>query len=182
MPLRLAVDVDVEGIFVELVALAENIDQLPIIKLVSSPTAGDWMISEAKEGSTTALLDYLSQSLSQLVRIRQHDQPIVPLMLPDDQSIVRHNIAVLFQQAQTAALRGQQNIYSYCLEQINSNLAQYFQPVDQMQVVQRRLDKLEQTQIVRSLPQIQGSVAALEALVQQRRNSQPKTNIKEAQL
>jgi predicted amino acid-binding ACT domain protein len=68
-----AVNVDIEGVFLELVALADNIEQLPMIKLVSTPeeVIDD---SESKEVATSTLLDYLGESLSQLVRIRQHDQ------------------------------------------------------------------------------------------------------------
>lgn len=166
-----AVNVDIEGVFLELVALAGNIDQLPMIKLTSAP---EQVIdgSEFKVADNSELLDYLSESLSQLVRIRQHYQPIAPLMLPGDQAIVRHNIAILFQQAQAAVLRGQQTIYSYCLDQIASNLGQHFKSGDQLQALQQRLDKLAQIQIVRQLPQIQDSVSALETLVQQRHSSQ----------
>lgn len=166
-----AVNVDIEGVFLELVALADNINQLPMIKLTSAP---EQVIdgSEFKVADNSELLDYLSESLSQLVRIRQHDQPIAPLMLPGDQAIVRHNMAILFQQAQAAVLRGQQTIYSYCLDQIASNLGQHFQSGDQLQALQQRLDKLAQIQIVRQLPQIQDSVSALETLVQQRHSSQ----------
>ena len=175
-----AVNVDIEGVFLELVALADNIEQLPMIKLVSTPeeVIDD---SESKEVSTSTLLDYLGESLSQLVRIRQHDRPVAPLMLPGDQAVVRHNLAVLFQQTQTAVLRGQQNIYSYCLDQIASDLGQHFQSGEQVQALQQRLDKLAQTRIVRQLPQIQDSVSALEALVQQRHSSQLTISTEEAQ-
>ena len=173
-------NVDIEGVFLELVTLADDIDQLPMIELVSAP---EQVVdnSESKQVATSELLDYLSESLSQLIRIRQHDQPIAPLMLPGDQAIVRHNMAVVFQQAQTALLRGQQNIYIYCLDQIISNLGQHFQAGGQVQALQQQLDKLAQIQIVRQLPQVQDSVAALEALVQQRHSSQRTISTEETQ-
>lgn len=178
--LEQAGNVDIEGAFLDLVTLADNIEQLPMIELVST---SEQVVdkSESKQVASFELLNYLSESLSQLVRIRQHDQPIAPLMLPEDQAIVRHNMAVLFQQAQTALLGGQQNIYIYCLDQVASNLGQHFQAGDQVQALQQRLDKLAQTQIVRQLPQIQDSVSALEALVQQRHSSQPTIAIEETQ-
>jgi len=173
-------NVDIEGVFLELVTLADDIDQLPMIELVSAP---EQVVdnSGSKQVATSELLDYLSESLSQLIRIRQHDQPIAPLMLPGDQAIVRHNMAILFQQAQAAVLRGQQTIYSYCLDQIASNLGQHFQAGGQVQALQQQLDKLAQIQIVRQLPQIQDSVAALEALVQQRHSSQRTISTEETQ-
>ena len=73
------------------------------------------------------------------------------------------------------------NIGFMALDQIASDLGQHFQSGEQVQALQQRLDKLAQTRIVRQLPQIQDSVSALEALVQQRHSSQLTISTEEAQ-
>ena len=179
--LRLAGEIDVEGIVLELNALTAEIDQLSMIQLsVPVPDINQALDSNgsvnADVNSTlsqrwSSLVDTFSQSLGQLVQVKQRVEPIERVLSTSEESIVSNNLRLLLQQAANAALREQQTIYDLSLKRAQQWVAQYFQMNSSVQVLKTRLIDLSVKQVVQQLPRIDGSVNALEAFMIIRQSS-----------
>ena len=173
--LRLAGEIDIEGIVLELNALAVQIDELPMIQLSVNSSASNQdsddnglanlVVDESLSQRWSALIDEFTQSLGQLIQVKQRLQPIERVLSASEESIVRNNVRLLLQQAANAALREQQSIYDLSLKRAQQWLTQYFQMNSSVEVVKDRLMKLSVEQIVQELPFIDGSVNALEAFM-----------------
>ena len=179
--LRLAGEIDVEGIVLELNALTAQIDQLSMIQFsVPVPDINQALDSnDSVNGDVNStlsqrwsnLVDKFSQSLGQLVQVKQRVEPIERVLSTSEESIVRNNLRLLLQQAANAALREQQTIYDLSLKRAQQWVAQYFQMNSSVQVVKNRLIDLSGKQVVQQLPIIDGSVNALEAFMIIRQSS-----------
>ena len=173
--LRLAGEIDIEGIVLELNALAVQIDELPMIQLSVNSSASNQdsddnglanlVVDESLSQRWSALIDEFTQSLGQLVQVKQRLQPIERVLSASEESVVRNNVRLLLQQAANAALREQQSIYDLSLKRAQQWLTQYFQMNSSVEVVKDRLIKLSVEQVVQELPLIDGSVNALEAFM-----------------
>jgi uroporphyrin-3 C-methyltransferase len=171
--LRLAGEVDAEGIFLELVALVKSIDQLDIrLSLAESGPKGDKAsiatsaaVAEEPLSSIDSTLALFTQKLSQLIRVRERSQPIEPMLHPKEETVVRQNLRLMLEQAQTGLLREQQGVYSQSIAKAQGWLEQYFQLNPNTQVVSERLGELAKVQVVQQLPAINGSLKAIEAVV-----------------
>ena len=173
--LRLAGEIDIEGIVLELNALAVQIDELPMIQLSVNSSASNQdsddnglanlVVDESLSQRWSTLIDEFTQSLGQLVQVKQRLQPIERVLSASEESVVRNNVRLLLQQAANAALREQQSIYDLSLKRAQQWLTQYFQMNSSVEVVKDRLIKLSVEQVVQELPFIDGSVNALEAFM-----------------
>lgn len=169
--LRLVENVDIEGVFLELTTLASIAGQLPI----DSWPGGEQALQEEPEPAPNQsgtegvgfkyLLDKFFLDISQLIRVQHLDQPIEPLLKPSSKAIVRQNLVVLLEQAQTALLRQQQKIYTHNLSRAQALLADYFQGSAEAQMLAARLEMLAQTPMAPELPDISGSLIVIETLI-----------------
>jgi uroporphyrin-3 C-methyltransferase len=173
--LRLAGEIDIEGIVLELNTLAVQIDELPMIQLSvnfsetnqnsDDNSLANRVVDESLSQRWSALIDEFTQSLGQLVQVKQRLQPIERVLSASEESVVRNNLRLLLQQAANAALREQQSIYDLSLKRAQQWLTQYFQMNSSVEVIKDRLIKLGVEQVVQELPLIDGSVNALEAFM-----------------
>jgi len=170
--LRLAGEVDVEGIYLELSSLIYSIDQLSILSLPAQPQAGEQSSAQNAEASLSpqSVLAGFSQKVAQLIRVRQRSQPIEPILQPEEATLIRHNIRLMLEQAQSALLREQQVIYSQSISKAQSWLAQHFQLNPSAQVLSGRLSELAKAQVVQQLPEINTSLEAIETAVVMRQS------------
>jgi uroporphyrin-3 C-methyltransferase len=164
--LRLAGEVDASGLYLELNALAESIDQLVILK----PSAEAAVIAKQpqtalEQPKLQGLITGFVDGISQLIRVTQRDQPIEPLLQANEEAIVRHNLRLMLEQAQSAVMREEQAIYSKSLDKAQRWLAQYFQLNPNAVIIQQRLASLSEQEIIQQLPDINGSLQAIETLI-----------------
>ena len=161
--LRLTEVVDREGIYLELQALATNIDTMP---LVDFPQQQSSLENEALASQTDdSAIKRFFQELGSLVRIRHRQTPIEPLLQPAEGPIVRHNLYMMLEQAQVALLREEQEIYRHSLLKAENYLARFFQHNSNAQIAKQRLAALGQLSIVQHLPAIGRSLDAMETLL-----------------
>ena len=172
--LRLAGEVDVEGVILELNALSRQIDQLELIEFATKEAS----VSEKSEGTALVgteeetlsqrfsnLISEFSQGLSKLIKVRQRDRPIEPILLASEEVIVRNNLRLFLQQAANAVLREEQDIYTISLGGAQEWLTTHFQMNPSSTLLQDRLAYLEKKNIVQELPNINRSIRALEAFL-----------------
>jgi uroporphyrin-3 C-methyltransferase len=162
--LRLASDVDREGIYLELQALADNSEALALLVL-AEPEMLAQQPTDILNHSTSSILDDFLADLSGLIRVRKRQTPIEPMLYQEEERIVRRNMQMMFEQAQVALLREEQKIYQATLEKAQNYLLRFFQSNPASETVLQRLSVLLESNIVQQLPDIYRSLDAIQALL-----------------
>ncbi|RRQ23082.1 uroporphyrinogen-III C-methyltransferase [Thiohalobacter thiocyanaticus] len=154
-----------DGIALRLETLAANIDDLKVAGAQYRPTpraegpdadagvpAGDWRELPAA----------LWNELRQLVAVRRNDEPVAPLLAPDQQFFLHANLRLQLDTARLAALRGTPELYRVSLRTARDWLAQEFD-VGQPAVREARaeIDELLAVELRPELPDIAGSLRLL---------------------
>ncbi len=174
--LRLAADVDREGMYIELQALAANIEALDLVTLVEPEIVVEKPVASASDSQLSVLDEFLSD-LSGLIRVKQRKNPIEPMLQQQEEHIVRRNMQMIFEQAQIALLREEQKIYQAALQKAQDYLLRFFQSNPASETVSQRLAVLSETGIVQQLPDIYRSLDAIQSLliIREQRLLEPET-------
>ncbi|MGB1333879.1 MAG: uroporphyrinogen-III C-methyltransferase [Porticoccaceae bacterium] len=174
--LRLAADVDREGMYIELQALAANIEALDLVTLVEPEIVVEKPVASASDSQLSVLDEFLSD-LSGLIRVKQREKPIEPMLQQEEEHIVRRNMQMIFEQAQIALLREEQKIYQAALQKAQDYLLRFFQSNPASEAVSQRLAVLSETGIVQQLPDIYRSLDAIQSLliIREQRLLEPET-------
>jgi len=169
--LRMTGNIDREGIFLELEAISAAIKELSIIAPASqAETAKPVADENAQAPSLLDSFERFSQKLGQLIVVQKRQQPIEPLLTNNEQSIIQNNLYLLLEQAQSALLKEEQIIYRASLEKTAALLARYFKLNSQSQALIERLTVLSERPVIQGLPDISGSVAAVQTMLTLRQN------------
>jgi len=121
--------VDLAGLLTRITALQIQVNTLPAIGL---PSAQQQPVDVAEEQAVlnqSPLRKAIHDSwvtLQKIVVIRHQDQQISPLLSPEQQAYLHQNLQLILQQAQWAALRGQEDIYQSSLQQARKWVERYF--------------------------------------------------------
>ena len=178
--LRLSKSIDVEGLYLSLLALAQQIDALPTRP---EPKLGA-DVAEDDTVDTSALLEanvdhwwsvpfasfkrFVDTFLNQ-IKVTPHEEsgrPVV-LMQPQTHLYLKQNLRMQLERAQLALLREQQKIYSESLSQAAFWVREYFPKSEQTQTFIGELQKLETEMVVKQLPDISGSWELLNTYIQE---------------
>jgi uroporphyrin-3 C-methyltransferase len=162
--LRLAADVDREGLYIELQALGANIEALDLVTLVEPEIVLEKPVVTASDSQLSVLDEFLSD-LSGLIRVKQRQNPIEPMLQQQEEHIVRRNMQMIFEQVQIALLREEQKIYQAALQKAQDYLLRFFQSNPASEAVSQRLAVLSETGIVQQLPDIYRSLDAIQSLL-----------------
>lgn len=167
--LRAVPRVDLEGIYLRLAALAEQAAGLVIFEFPDQPsqpreaTAEDWQ-TRLEQGYEEALV-----KLSDYIIIRRRDVPMQALMDPQWEGLVRQNLRMLLEQAQVALLSSNQSLYEASLERASHWVGEFFESDEAAaRAMDREIRQLAGLQVAVSLPDISGSLAALDAAIESR--------------
>jgi len=164
--------VDREGLYLQLSALSEQLVNLPLMapELDEEVSADvDAEVSEANNGSIPekwreTLYQSFNEALesaSDLIRVRRRDAPLEPLPSVEEDQQLRHNLAILLEQAQMALLREEQAIYQASLEKAQVWLNNYFELNESAIPLVEQLALLEQENVVQQLPDISEGLEVL---------------------
>lgn len=85
--------------------------------------------SQTETQSTTPLRQAMSESwstLQKVIVVHRTDQPIQPLLSPEQQAYLQQNLQLILQQAQWAALRGNGSVYQESLQQAQNWIQRFF--------------------------------------------------------
>jgi uroporphyrin-3 C-methyltransferase len=162
--LRLTADIDREGMYLELQALAANIEALDLVALAEPEVIADEPVVTTTHNQTSVLDKFISD-LSGLIRVRQRQNPIEPMLHQEEEHIVRRNMQMIFEQAQIALLREEQGIYQATLQKAQDYLLRFFQSNPASEAVSQRLALLLDAQIIQQLPDIYRSLDAIQSLL-----------------
>ncbi|MEE8059817.1 MAG: uroporphyrinogen-III C-methyltransferase [Pseudomonadales bacterium] len=173
--LRAAGRFDLEGIYLQLGAAANQADQLRLIEMPQLEIAS--MEPQQPESWQQRLefgLHVAWKKLSHYIQIKRRDTIYQPQLAPDYAAAVRQNIRLMFEQAQMGSLSGRQRVYEASLAKAKSGLSHYY-TLDQeaTAVVIAMIDELAEQQVEVSLPDISGSLRALKNYLDTIHNVKP---------
>jgi uroporphyrin-3 C-methyltransferase len=162
--LRLVKDVDRQGIYLELQAIANNLDALPLMDIPSqvAPAKEPSHTDRANEAEVDKGFFYEIQSL---VRVTKREKPIEPILQPTEGALVKYNLSMMLEQAQIALLREEQVIFETSLAKADNYLSRFFQSSTKVKAVADRLVVLRQMSVQQQLPTINRTLEALETLL-----------------
>jgi len=173
--------VDREGLYLQLNALSEQLVNLPLMapeldeEITAAETdagsenvATDEGAESRSEGwaegwrkTVYQSFDSALESAGDLIRVRRRDAPLEPLPSEQEDQQLRHNLAILLEQAQMALLREEQVIYQASLEKAQAWLSGYFELNESATPLVEQLALLEQENVVQQLPDISEGLEVL---------------------
>jgi len=112
--------VDREGLYLRLDALSEQLVQLPLIapELLEGDRViveTDSVIDDSWRGQLLKSFYLAVDGVSELIRVRHRNAPLEPLLSPEEDQFLRHNLGMMLEQAQLALLREEQAVYQASL-------------------------------------------------------------------
>jgi uroporphyrin-3 C-methyltransferase len=116
---------DIEGIALTLSSLAGVVDGLPLNQSVETPEAAPVEVEPELTGMDRMFAS-LRRTASEMVSIRRTDESVKPLIAPEAQYFLRANLALQFQAARIALLRGQHALFDQSLDDAASWLNRYY--------------------------------------------------------
>lgn len=170
--LTLAGDIDREGVYLRLLALAEQIEKLPLIEPLGAyeeiwpedepelasgvwPKVKKWMVGVVNK-------------FGNHLRVRDHAQPVPAILPPDNQIYLKQNMRLMFEQAQAALLREEAQVYQASLDKAQAWLKAYFPLNSQSLAAQAEIAELQSVIITQSLPNFSESTALLKTYMERR--------------
>lgn len=166
--LRAAGRVDLEGLYLQLAAVAKQVDQLRLIEMPQLEAVAkeiqrpeNWQ-QRLESGFQSAL-----ETLNHYIQIKRRDDIYQPLLAPEYEAAVRQNIHLMFEQAQMASLSGKQRLYLDSLSKAKKWLGDYY-TLDQQSTaaVITMIDQLALQQVAVTLPDISSSLRSLKSYLQ----------------
>jgi uroporphyrin-3 C-methyltransferase len=177
--LRMVEKVDPEGIYLELQAISAALETLSILEPHADPDPDPEAVQLAQAGqdseqppsSLAETLQRFSDNFGNLIVLQRRQQPIEPLLNGAEQTMVRQNLYLLLEQAQSALLREEQRIYSISLTKVEALLRRYFQLNSESEASIARLQILAERSVNQTLPDISGSQNAIQTALNLRNSS-----------
>ena len=152
--LRSVPSVDRTGIYLELAAAAEQVDNL---RMSPSEIAG----APVPEASDDAI-EGAMKTLASFVTIRRRENAVEPLLAPAEAAYVRQNLRLMLEQSQLALLEGDSETWKASLERAQIWANRYFMADDApTQGLIATLGPLASTEIAPELPAIGESLNQL---------------------
>lgn len=162
--LRKVPRIDHDGIYLRLQTLSSQVGML---------TSDNRFLQASEdtpaEGDSGDYANQLWTRLLSIVRIRHHDQPVAPLLPPEQELYLHQNLQLALLQAQLGLLQSQQQAYVGNLERVSAWVSQYCQtsdPVVAGWLAETR--SLMRINIAPELPDISGSLRAVQKMNEQR--------------
>jgi uroporphyrin-3 C-methyltransferase len=146
---------DAEGLFLQLEAIKDDLDRLPL-RLPTLDAVEP--AAEAPEG----LLDVLRAEFGKLLRFRRFDGAVRPLLAPEEAVYLELNLRLMLERAQLAALRREQTIYDRSISRARDWIEAFLDlETPEVQRVLGGLRALDGLSLAAPLPDISGSLNAL---------------------
>ncbi len=162
---------DMDGIFLKLAALNEQVDQLRLIPISDKRELPQMLQKVTADGVSETWNQGLKTSwnkamdkLEKLVVIQHRDEPIEPLLSPEQVYFLQQNLHLMLEQAQLSLLQGHQGSYDASLNKASDWVGKYFEADDPTTVaLLKGLEELKSVQVSPDLPDISSSLKALKS-------------------
>ncbi|MCB1661105.1 MAG: uroporphyrinogen-III C-methyltransferase [Pseudomonadales bacterium] len=153
--LRATGGVDVEGAFLALAALSDQLVALPLLSPHSRPDADN------EEVAAITSFQKAVTRLEKLVTVRHRGQPVAPLLPPEQHYYVQQNLRLMLEQAQLALLQRKPLLFAQSLKKAEQWVQDYFELNASSGALLESLADLKRLQIAPQLPNISKSLELL---------------------
>jgi uroporphyrin-3 C-methyltransferase len=159
--------VDLSGLILKINAISDQIPQLPIIPTELSKPAAETALTSPQTTQPTSVwvrgLDAVGRAFKNVVVVRHLEQPVEPLLPPQQRAYLVLNIQSKLSQAEWAVLHQQPEIYQQSLRQVIAWVQQYFtQNATITQSVLQELTELQKANVKPVKPTISNSLNAIQ--------------------
>jgi len=152
---------DIAGITLTLASLAGVVDSLPLRQ--------DVVVSEDRTNGIDPELTGMDRAMASLknavggvVSVRRADEAMQPLIAPEAQYFLRANLALQFQAARLALLRGEDGVFRQSLDDADSWLTEYYDPASTgVQNARETISEIRDSTISVAIPDISQSLRLL---------------------
>ena len=174
--LKLVNKVDREGIYLQLLALTQQIEMLPLIEpLVGEDEESLAALDQGEEVQTPTFWQRVKNfgartwhRLSSYVRVRDQGRRVDAILPPEDQMYLKQNLRLMLEQAQIGLLREEQHVYQASLDKAQNWIRDYYPLNDQAQIVLNDLEQLKRNNVQQPLPDFSGSAALIKEYLRQK--------------
>ncbi|KPP99304.1 MAG: uroporphyrin-III C-methyltransferase HemX [Marinobacter sp. HL-58] len=165
-------DVDRTGLYLKLEAAIDSVHQLTDSALTNDRAPGfvpDENDSSAEnpdslQGLVAEGWDKAKHTLSQVVVVRRLDEPVKPLLSPEQSAYARLNLQLMLEEAELAVLRGHQELYSRSLAKASNAINNWYDSTNSRIIaLSQSLDELSEKNVDPELPDISRSLELLKA-------------------
>jgi uroporphyrin-III C-methyltransferase len=171
--LGVVAQLDTQGLFIQMTS---------VIELVEAFTLPDFVAEKPKVESAPAILnhsneasqDFMSARIQhlfssvytfitqRLVRVYRVQQPMSPVMPPENQVFLKQNLRLLFEQAQLSLLRAEKERYLWCLSEAFVWVERYFPQSDpKTKEIKSMIQSLKQVNISPEIPPVDRSLESI---------------------
>ena len=164
--------VDREGLYAQLQALTEQVDNLNQLQSYQresiGPDAADTTEAQVQGVWQTVKTSFgrAFSTLGSYIRVRDREQKVAPLLPPEQRYFLTQNLRLMLEQAQLGLLREQPRVYHQSLEKAQSWVNDYFEHDNRSKIMLDELEQLQQAAIVIELPDINQALGQLQAYIQ----------------
>ena len=166
---------DTEGVFLKLGALNNQVPNLRLIPISEQRKLPDLLeevtpdsVSESWTAGLEASWGKAVDKLDKLVVIQHRDEPIEPLLSPEQSYYLQQNLHLMLEQAQLALLQRKQASYDASLEKAHGWIATYFEEKDSTtQSLLNGITELQGVKVTAEMPDISGSLRTLKGYLSQ---------------
>lgn len=164
--------VDRTGLYLTLEAAIDSIHQLTDDALASDRLKSTLAQSREDSPTNTAALSSwwadawsnIKTTLSQVVVVRRLDEPVKPLLSPEQSAYARLNLQLMLEEAELAVLRGHQELYSRSLTKASNAIDTWYDSTNpRITALSDTLEELAKKSIDPELPDISASLQLLKA-------------------
>jgi len=143
-------------------------------RTVSEPQVSEVVSEEPQEESRwLKAWSKTKAALSSIVRIRDHEEPLVAPLSPDQHYYLQQNMHLMLEQAQVALARQNPDLYIQSIERTQKWLQQFvMMKTANTKAAIAGLEELKAWQVAPQFPTISGSLQALRQLVEQQKRAQ----------
>jgi len=189
MTLKGLTDVDRTGLYLELEAAIESIQQLTDSALASDRMASTLAQSKNNASTKTGTAKTwwleawgdIKETLSRVVVVRRLDEPVKPLLSPEQSAYARLNVQLMLEEAELAVLQGHQQLYARSLTKASNAIDTWYDSSNpQIKALSDTLKELASKNIDPELPDISDSLQLLKARLSGRLNVDQNTGKEKA--
>lgn len=162
LALRNVVDIDIEGVYLALNAVAAQIEALQFNKLELKPHAAE---TEEK----VSLIESAWQKLASLYRVTPRQGLVEPLYTLQQQQAIEQQLILLIAQAKQALLTASSALFAASLEEAKTLAFEHVIDTEQRRLFIAQLDNFQAIDISPELPDISGSHAKMRAYTDSKR-------------
>jgi uroporphyrin-3 C-methyltransferase len=168
---------DIPGMALRLSALVDNIQQLPLVSRERAKT--DVAVDDSQlADNVNELMTRIMKDLKGVVSIRRSDQPIEPLLPPEEQHYLAQNLGLKLEEARIALLRHDTETFRQNLADIQEWVQRYFDLKSAAVTnVIATVDDLRDVELKPELPDISGSLRELRRWLSLQQQQQRNTSV-----